>query len=276
MSRRALAARAAPALLVLLLAGATLLPLDEALRLESGDAAVAERWGDAVAALPDDADVLVAFDPDLGTYAEIRPTVRVALAELLARPANLAFVSLTPEGRALALAELARLERAGAAPLRIVDFGFLPGAEAALVHLTRTFPDPTAEGTLGLRIAAGGFAEVEAILVVGGNDLGPRSWVEQVLPRVGDVPILAVAPTILLPELQPYVATGQLAALVATPRDGAAYRQAADLGTGARLVSPEDPSVAALLLGVLVAVLVLGQAIVAGLARPSPAEREPR
>jgi hypothetical protein len=133
-----------------------------------------------------------------------------------------------------------------------------------------------AEGALGLRIAAGGFAEVEAILVVGGNDLGPRSWVEQVLPRVGDVPILAVAPTILLPELQPYVATGQLAALVATPRDGAAYRQAADLGTGARLVSPEDPSVAALLLGVLVAVLVLGQAIVAGLARPSPAEREPR
>ena len=43
--------------------------------------------------------VLVGFDPDLGTYAEVRPTVRTALADLLDRDARLAFISLTPEGR---------------------------------------------------------------------------------------------------------------------------------------------------------------------------------
>jgi hypothetical protein len=276
MSRRDVAARAGPALLVLLLAGAVLLPLDDLLRLESGDASIAERWNETLDALPADADVLVGFDPDLGTYAEIRPTVRVALAELLGRQANLAFVSLTPEGRAVALAELARLRRAGAAPQRIADFGFLPGAEAALVDLTRDFPEPMTDGAIGRRIAEGGFDEVEAVLVVGGNDLGPRSWVEQVLPRVDDVPVLAIAPTIGLPELRPYLDTGQLAALVATPRDGAAYRQAADLGTGERLVTPEEPSVPALLVGLTVALLVLGQSLVAGPAHPNGLEREPR
>ena len=273
MSRRALAARLAPALLVVLLAAATLLPLDEALRLESGDETLADRWTEALDALPEDAEVLVGFDPDLGTYGEIRATVRVLLADLIERGAGLAFVSLTPEGRALALAEMGRLERAGASPQRIADFGFLPGAEAALVQLTRDVPDPRDGGALGRRIAEDGLDEVDAILVVGGNDLGPRSWVEQVAPRIGAVPLLAVAPTILLPELAPYTASGQLDALIATPRDGAVYRAATALDVGARYAPGDGPSLAALLLGTAIAVLVLGQAVVGGLTRPAAGER---
>lgn len=266
MSRRDAAARAAPALLVVLLAAASLLPLDEALRLETGDASVAERWTETLDALPDDADVLIGFDPDLGTYAETRPTARVLLADLLGRDARLAFVSLTPEGRALAIAELARLRRAGAMPQRIADFGFLPGAEAALVRLTRSFPEPVGGGALSRRLIDEGMSGIEAIVVIGGNDLGPRSWVEQVAPRTDDVPIMAVAPTVLLPELQPYVATGQLAALAATPRDGAAYRALPELGSAERLVTAQGPPVAALLVGLLVAALVLGEALVGAIA----------
>lgn len=275
MSKARLAVRLAPALLVLLLAAATLLPLDEALRLESGDEAVAEHWTDALEALPTDADVLVGFDPDLGTYPEIRPTVRTLLADLLARQARLAFVSLTPEGRALALAEMDRLDRLGANASRMADFGFVPGAESGLVLLTRALPDPIVEEPVARRLTDEGMDGMEAILVVGGNDFGPRSWVEQVAPRVGDIPILAVAPTVLLPELQPYVATGQLEALAATPRDGAAYRAAATLGSAERFAPTEDPSAAALLLGLLVAVVVLGHGLVTGLLRAG-AERTAR
>lgn len=264
MTRRRLVVQALPALLVLLLAAAALLPLDEPLRLESGDAAVPERWTTALDALPTDADVLVGFDPDLGTYAEIRPTVRTLLADLIGRQARLAFVSLTPEGRALALAELGRLDRLGANASRIADFGFVPGAEAALVQLTRELPDPVVEEPVARRLADEGLGAVEAILVVGGNDLGPRSWVEQVAPRTEGIPILAVAPTVLLPELQPYVATGQLEALVATPRDGAAYRASTSIGTAQRFAPAEEPSAVALLVGLLVAVLVLGHGLVAG------------
>jgi hypothetical protein len=275
MSRRPIVGRLAPMLLLLLLGVAVLFPFDEQLRLESGDETVADRWSAALDALPTDADVLVGFDADVGTYAEIRPTVRVLLADLIGRRARLAFVSLTPEGRALALAEMARLERLGANPGRITDLGFLPGAEAALVQLTRTFPEPLRGGTLSRRLAGEGMAAIEAIVVIGGNDLGPRSWVEQVAPRV-ELPLMAVAPAILLPELQPFVATGQLDALAATPRDGATYRASADLGTAAQFAPDEGPSPAALLLGLAAAVLVLAQALLGALVRPGAAEREGR
>jgi hypothetical protein len=95
--------------------------------------------------------------------------------------------------------------------------------------------------------------------VVGGNDIGPRSWVEQVLPRVDALPLLAIAPTTLLPELQPYLEGGQLDGLLATPRDGAAYRAVAELGPLERL-REVDPAVAPVLLGLLVAIVVIGQA----------------
>ena len=273
MSRRALAARVAPLALLVILAIATLLPLDERLRLESGDPSVADRWAEALDALPGGADVLVGFDPDLGTYAEVRPTVRSVLAELLDRGHQLAFVSLTPEGRALALAEAERLVREGAPPQDVADLGFVPGAEAALVSLTRTLPQPVVDDALGRRLADEGLAGVEAILVVGGNDLGPRSWVEQVATRVEGVPLLAIAPTVLLPELLPFVATGQLEALVATPRDGATLRASVDFDATEDLATTEGPSTAALLLGTAVAILVLGQALVAGVTR-GPSSRE--
>jgi hypothetical protein len=111
-------------------------------------------------------------------------------------------------------------------------------------------------------------------VVIGGIDLGPRSWVEQVQPRIDGMPIVAVAPTVLLPELEPYRASGQLAALIGTPRDGAAYRAHAELGRLERMVDPSaGPSPAAILLGLLVAIAVLGQAFGSRLAAAMRAAR---
>jgi hypothetical protein len=98
--------------------------------------------------------------------------------------------------------------------------------------------------------------------VVGGIDIGPRSWVEQVSPRSEGVPIVAVTPTALLPEVEPYRASGQLAALIGTPRDGATYRAGAELGRLERMVEPSGgPSPAAILLGLLVAIVILGESL---------------
>jgi hypothetical protein len=268
MSERArLAARLAPIGLVGLLAVAWLAPAGGGLRFAAGDEAVAAAWTDAFDALPDEPLVLVGFDADFGTYAEVRPTVRTALADLLNRDARLVFVSLTPEGRALALGELARLARGEANPTRLLDLGFRPGSEAALVALTRDLAVPDdAEGTLARTVAAEGIGVFDAALVVGGNDLGPRSWVEQVRPRVDDLPILAIAPTSLLPELQPLAETGQVSALIATPRDGAAYRELAELGNLDRFRETPEPQPIVFLVGMLAAILVLGQAWAARLA----------
>ena len=258
--RRALLRRLLPLVLVLGLAGAWLLPETDALVL-AGDRAAAEGWTAALDELPDAATVLVGFDPDLGTYGEIRPTVRTALADLLARNVRLVVISLTPEGRALGLAELARLARYEANPTRILDLGYLTGAEAALAALARQPAVPaSASGALAGRLRDEGIGAVDGVLVIGGNDLGPRTWVEQLQPRIERVPFLAIAPATLLPELQPYVAGGQLAGLLGTPRDGAAYRATARLGALDRLAEADAPPALPILVGLLAAIAVLGQA----------------
>lgn len=258
--RRALALRLLPLVLLLGLAAAWLLPATNALEL-AGAPDAAEAWTAALDELPDAAAVLVGFDPDLGTYAEIRPTVRTALADLLARNARLIVVSLTPEGRALGLAELMRLARYEANPTRILDIGYLAGAEAALVALARDPAVPaSATGALAGRLRDEGISAVDAVVVIGGNDLGPRTWVEQLQPRIDRVPFLAIAPATLLPELQPYVAGGQLAGLLGTARDGAAYRATAGLGALERVAEADAPPALPILIGMLVAIGILGQA----------------
>jgi hypothetical protein len=249
----------------LLLAALTLafLPTTSLLRL-AGTSDAADGVVEALDELPPDALVLVGFDPDLGTYAEIRPTVRALLADLLARSARLAFVSLTPEGRALAIAERERIAADGAALERLTDIGFVPGAEAAIVRIADAVDQDGDGGAL-----LDGPAEPIALgLIIGGNDIGPRSWVEQFEPRVEGVELMAVAPSVLLPELAPYLDSGQLVALLATPRDGAAYRDAS--GVGDELPGPAPLPI---LVGLLVAAGVLGTAVISRLGNLMPAPR---
>ena len=256
--------RLAPVVLVLALAAAWQMPDMGWLRLSAPDPSIAARMTTTLDALGDEPRVLVGFDPDLGTYAEIRPTVRALIADLLAREARLAFVSLTAEGRALASAELARLGRGEANPTRLLDLGFIAGAEAGLVDLTRgiRLPDE-AEGPFARELDTAGIGAFRAVVVIGGNDLGPRSWMEQVASRIGEIPFVAITPTVLLPEVQPYLDSGGLAALLGTPRDGAAYRESLDLGNLERLADSAEPRSLPVLVGMLIAIAVLGQALAA-------------
>jgi hypothetical protein len=248
----------APILLLAVLAIGLLIPTG--LDLADPESPAAVGLDAVLAALPDEPTVLVGFDPDLGTYAEIRPTVRTLVAALAERGAAVAMISLTPEGRALALAERGRIDRLASGALGITELGFVPGAEAALVTVARAIAGSgefaTPEGPATLETP-------DLIVVVGGNDLGPRSWVEQVQPRVEAIPIVAITPAALLPEVEPYRASGQLAALIATPRDGASYRAAADLGAFDVLgdVSGGPPALA-VLVGLLAAVSFLGDGLV--------------
>jgi hypothetical protein len=244
MTDRARAARlVAPALLLGALAVGWIVPSPDAVRLATPDRRAVDEMTTALDALPDRARVLVGFDPDVGTYAEVRPTVRVLLADLLERNARVALVSLTAEGRALAITEGARLERESADAGGLRDLGFVAGAEAALVDLAAEVAN-----------------RYDAMVVVGGNDLGPRSWVEQVLPRAAEVPLLAVTPAILLPEVRPYLVSGQLDAALITPGEGAAYRASLALDASA-VLEAREPSALAILVGMLAAVAVLGQAL---------------
>jgi len=251
--------RAAPLGLLLLLSVGWLLPQPSGLTLAARASDIALRVEATLDAMPESPVVVVGFDPDIGTYPEIRPAVRALLADLLEREARLVLVNVTPEGRALLLAEIGRL-RASSERAVMVDLGFVAGAEAALVALSRTAPAPDAPVALRAQLAADGIAAADLIVVVGGNEIGPRTWVEQVLPRVDQLPLVAISPTVLLPELLPYVESGQVDALIGTPGDGAAYRESVASTPGA---AADDRLVdrLALLLGLLVGIAVLGQAL---------------
>jgi hypothetical protein len=220
----------------------------------------------AFAALPDESLVLVAMDGDLGTYPEIQPAVRAALDDLLARGASLGFVSVSVEGRAIAVAELARLQATGAGD-SLVDLGFVSGVEAGMVLLVGDALPAGASGVTADRIAerGGGLGAFDLALLVGGSDVGPRTWVEQVGPRLPQLPMVGIAPTFAEPELIPYLRTGQLVALLATVRDDAAFVQSTVSAAEESATPGGLPSAAAMLLGMLVAVVVLGRALVGAL-----------
>lgn len=266
-------------LVILLLVSAALLVPDQPLRwlvrvADSGGPAAGELRA-LVRSLPVHALVLVGFDPDLGTYAEIRPAVRALLDDLFAHEARVALVSFSPEGRALASAELDRLRRAGFADDELVDLGFHGGAEAGLVEsVERVVPD-VERGPLAsaIRVRGSGLAAFDLVLLVGGTDFGPRAWVEQILPRLPDLRLAAIAPTVLQPELAPYRRTGQLAALVSTLRDSVAYLELVRDDPAA----PPDTSggdrsadAAAMLVGMLAALVILGETLIRGAARRPP------
>lgn len=237
---------AGPAALVAALAVVWAVPGPAWLQLAAHDRRAADEMEAVLDALPAAPSVLVGFDPDLGTYAEVRPTVRALIADLLDRGARLDVVSLTAEGRALGIVERDRLVRDGADDATLRDLGFVAGAEAGLVDLAQGLGE-----------------QYDAIVVVGGNDLGPRSWVEQVVPRIGEVVVVAVTPAVLLPEVRPYLAAGQLDAALITPPEGAAYRAGLELGGAPPMTESREPAPLAILLGMLAAVGVLGQALAA-------------
>ena len=228
-------------------------------------------------ALPADALVLVAMDADLGTYPEIRPAVRAALDDLLARGVSVAFVSVSVEGRAVSAAELARLHSTGVDPDALLDLGFVSGVEAGMVRLVSDALPPGASGAMADAVTerGGGLAAFDMALLVGGGDVGPRTWVEQVGTRLPQLPMVGVAPTFAEPELAPYLRTGQLVALLATVRDDAAYVDSVT-GTDSEPAPADDlPSAAAMLLGMLVALAVLGRALVGALPRLRSAAPQP-
>ena len=107
----------------------------------------------------------------------------------------------------------------------------------------------------------GGLAAFDMAAAGGRRATSARArWVEQVGTRLPQLPMVGIAPTFAEPELVPYLRTGQLEALLATVRDDAAYVESV-AGTNGRARDDRSgsPSAAAMLLGMLVALAVLGQ-----------------
>jgi hypothetical protein len=109
-----------------------------------------------------------------------------------------------------------------------------------------------------IRERGGGLGAFQLVLIVSGSDISARSWVEQVGSRLPELRMAAIAPTFLDPELEPYLRSGQLAALLSTLRDGVAYVEAVT-AAGASQPGP-TPGPLPMLVGMLAAIAVLAEA----------------
>jgi hypothetical protein len=168
-------------------------------------------------------------------------------------------VSFTSEGRAIASAELDRLRRDGGTS-EPADLGFVAGSEAGLVRAIASVVPSTAIGLVAdeIRQRGGGLAAFDMVLVVSGSDISARSWVEQVGARLPTLSLVAIAPTFLEPELAPYLQSGQLTAMLATLREGAAYAEGIPESANGQRGAPPGPL--PMLIGMLTALAVLAEA----------------
>jgi hypothetical protein len=113
-----------------------------------------------------------------------------------------------------------------------------------------------------LRARGGGIDAFDLVMVLAGGDMGPRSWIEQVETRLPTLSVVAIAPTFLRPELEPYLRSGQLRGLLATVRDDVAYGATVEAAArpGQPLPPERAPNALAMLVGMLIALAVLIQA----------------
>jgi hypothetical protein len=187
-----------------------------------------------IAALPDDAPVLLVWGYDPATAAELDLLALPLVAQLIAQRNPSIIVSLLPNGPATARRLFAQVTapevevrplQLAAADEQIVENTFLPGGAA--------FPLIAQDLALGVNVAPG----VSAAAVVAAVAEGPaltiilaaqaeevQQWLEQAQP-VNRLPVVAFTSAAADPILRPYLASRQLAGLVSGFDGAQAYQQ---------------------------------------------------
>ncbi len=224
--------------IALVLIAALLLPLASNLRsmplpnLFQPDTVAFQR---IVEGLPASAPVLLAVEYEPGLSGEMQLAAAPVVNQLTVRSARLALVSTNPSGPVLAENLL------GAAGVResllYTNLGFLPGGTAGLQEFAsrpRVAMQYGLDGELAWSTEAlTGVEEINqfgAVIVLTENAETARAWIEQVQPRLGDVPLLMVVSAQAAPMVQPYIDSGQVQGMVSGMSGGAMYAQITSQG----------------------------------------------
>lgn len=242
-------------------------PLDAAELQAGGESFYAVLDGRGGIALPADSAVIVAFDYNPATAAELTLQARAIVDHLMHRGVRIMAISLYPEGAALAwdvLDELAT-ERSYVYGENYIHLGYLPNQPAAV----RYFLDvgPAGEGESDYRygrpvnqypIAQGvdNLSSVSLVIDLAGDKDALRTWVEQITARAG-VPVVAGASAAIAPYVQPYLDSGQLQALLVGLPGAAEYE--AQTGQSGKAIESLGSQVAAQ--AVIVLLILLGNLV---------------
>lgn len=181
------------------------------------------RFYETVNALAPGAAVLLAFDYDPGTQAEMAPQARAVLLHLQQKGARLVAMSLLPQGPALAeeALRLAISKQEYRYGENYINLGYLAGEEAALAiageDMVAAFGVDYAErrplsGQPILRDIRGA-KDFALVVVFAGEERSARRWLEQIQGRY-KVKMAAGVSAAAAPQLEPYLQSGQLKGLL--------------------------------------------------------------
>ncbi len=186
----------------------------------------------AISGLDENSTVLVAMEYAAGFAGEMNPTASAVLQELMNRNARIAVISTNPSG--LLLAEGVRTDALNAQPQFseqytqrdwFINLGYLPGETLSLHELASDLPQAVQYGiSAGLEnrpvwdstglLNVQKLADFSMLILITDTAETGRAWMEQVQPLIPQVPLLMAASAQAAPMLQPYVESGQAAAMI--------------------------------------------------------------
>ncbi len=213
---------------------------------------------------------LVSWDFSPATQGEMEPLAEAVISRLRGQGMRLIFVSLEPEGAALAQRSLERIlaERNETYGVDMVNLGYVPGQVAGIRELVsgRRSLATLADFKEGLTFGAAGRAnwntinnlgQVNVVITLADNPATARWWIEQMAaappPAAGERYLLAATSALADPLVRPYLDSGQLNGLL-SGLNGAAAIEAGRKNFGPARRMLDSQSVAHLAMVILIAV----------------------
>lgn len=188
-----------------------------------------------ISALPNEAPVLLAFDYEPGTAGEMHAAAAALVDHLMLKAARLTLVSTLPTGPALAeyFIQTVQSQHDYTSGTQYINLGYIPGGPTGLLSFAQIpqwiFPrsyeglDPWTTQPLQ---DVNSISDFELVVIIIDDPDTARSWIEQVQPRMGDTPLLAVVSAQAEPLVRPYYGTGpgaQVRGMISGLSGGAAY-----------------------------------------------------
>ncbi|OQY21445.1 MAG: hypothetical protein B6I34_07315 [Anaerolineaceae bacterium 4572_32.1] len=212
------------AVLVPLLMGPIYGPIDAADLRGGADTFYSLLDGQSALALPPGSVIVMAFDYNPATAAELSRQARAIVDHLMSRNLRIMVISLYPEGAALAsdiLDELAATHDYEYGQ-NYIHLGYLPNQPASVRYFLDTGPagggwtdyqrgKPVAEYPIAQGV--NDLSAIKLIIELTGDKRTLQTWVEQVTART-NLPLAAGVSASGAPYAQPYLDSGQLRALL--------------------------------------------------------------
>jgi hypothetical protein len=192
---------------------------------------------DLVNSLSSNDTALIAFDYEPGLAGEMEAASSAVVDGLMLKGAKLALVSTSPTGPALAERFIHGVQNQHEyqSGTQYVNLGYIPGGVAGLAAFAqnpRWVAPNTLEGLAAWETApltsVERVSDFALVVLITDNPNTAQVWVEQVNPKLGSVPLVAVVSAQVEPMVRPYFDNqqGQIDGLVSGLTGGAAYEVA--------------------------------------------------